>query len=98
MVIYSLSLSVLNELAENGTKYMGEVCSDILFHVVKQYLEWFINAKGTVILIIGKEVELSLALMYYLIEQNLICAFYKSGMLLCYCVLNLKWKVFMMSF
>lgn len=64
MVIYSLSLSVLNELAENGTKYMGEVCSDILFRIVKQYLEWIKNAKGTVILIISKEVELSRALMY----------------------------------
>lgn len=61
----------MNELAGNGTKYMGEVCSDILFHIDKQYLEWFMNAKGTVILIISKEVELSLALIYYLIEQNL---------------------------
>lgn len=43
---------------------MGEVCSDILFRIVKQYLEWIKNAKGTVILIISKEVELSRALMY----------------------------------
>lgn len=61
----------MNELAGNGTKYMGEECSDILFHTDKQYLEWFIKAKGTVILIISKDVEWTLALIYYLIAQHL---------------------------
>lgn len=44
LVIYSVSLSVLNELSGNGTKYMRKVCSDLLFHLVKEYLEWFVNA------------------------------------------------------